>query len=230
MKKILILIISALLILPYSSCTKPSPEQPEDGTEEGGNENENGNENEEGEENNGNEPSDTVTYAIGDYIEVGLSKGIVYSIDTTGQHGLMMSLDQGRAAWSTEYRMLTNEGGEFSFSDGFYNMQYIKLLDNWKELYPAFAWVDQKNVLGLNAWYLPAISDFELITISFDIINETLIAKGKDPLHNGANDNYWTSVEIGVQDAYAYSFFYNDISSYDTDKKMEHYVIAVRSF
>ena len=226
MKKILILLISALLILPYSSCTKPSPVEPGEEPEEGGSGNQNNPEDTTG----GGTPEDTVTYAIGDYIEVGLSKAIVYSIDTTGQHGLMMSLDQGRAAWSTEYRMLTNEGGEFSFSDGYYNMQYIKLLNNWQELYPAFAWVDQKNVLGLNAWYLPAISDFELITISFDVINEALTAQGKEPLHNGANDNYWTSVEIGVQDAYAYSFFYNEISSYDTDKKMEHYVIAVRSF
>ena len=36
MKKILLLIISALLILPYSSCTKPSPVEPGEEPEEGG--------------------------------------------------------------------------------------------------------------------------------------------------------------------------------------------------
>ena len=226
MKKILLLIISALLILPYSSCTKPSPVEPGEEPEEGGSGNQNNPEDTTG----GGTPEDTTTYAIGDYIEVGLSKGLVYHVDTTGKHGLMMSLDQGKAAWSTDYELLTVQGGEFSNSNGFYNMQYIKYLENWQERYPAFAWVDQKNVLGLNAWYLPALSDFELMSISFDVINEALVALGKEPLHDGTMDNYWTSVEIGVQDAYAYSFFYHEISPYDTDKKMEHHVIAVRSF
>ncbi|MBO7256530.1 MAG: hypothetical protein J6U71_06400 [Bacteroidales bacterium] len=226
MKKILLLIISALLILPYSSCTKPSPVEPGEEPEEGGSGNQNNPEDTTG----GGTPEDTTTYAIGDYIEVGLSKGIVYHIDTTGRHGLMMSLDQGKAAWSTDYEMLTSQGGEFSPSDGFYNMQYIKYLENWQERYPAFAWCDQKNVLGLNAWFLPSWNDFEYIYASFDIINEALIAQGSEPLHAGPMDNYWTSMEMGVMDAYAFSFYYGELSSYDTDKQMEHYVFAVRSF
>ena len=224
MKKILLLIISALLILPYSSCTKPSPEEPEDGKEEGSGEN-NGTE-EGGNDNTG----DTLTYAIGEYIEVGLSKGIVVFVDETAQHGLMISLDQGRTAWASDYEMLDEMGGTFSPSDGYANMQYIKSLENWKERFPAFAWCDSKNVLGLNAWYLPTYHEFEHIYNSLEIINGTLVACGKEPLHTGTTDNYWTSVEMGVQDAYAFSFFYGEISPYDTDKKMEHHVIAMRSF
>lgn len=221
MKRLLILFISALLILPYS-CTKPSPN------------------NNPGGEGNGQEPQDTsevtppeppqATYSIGEIVEIGLSKGIVVSVDTTGTHGLMISLDETIAAWSTEHAMLTDMGGEFSHSDGYSNMQYIKSLENWKELYPAFAWCDQKNVLGLNAWYIPSLNEFEIINTSLEVINESLSEAGFQPLATGANDSYWTSVEVGVQSAYAYSFYYGEIASYDLDKMNEHYVRAMRSF
>ncbi|MBR2947963.1 MAG: DUF1566 domain-containing protein [Bacteroidales bacterium] len=225
MKRILLILITLMVILPYS-CTKPSPTEPGGegtGTEGGGNEGG-------GEEPDPNPPADSITYKIGDYLKEGLSEGIIVHLDETAQHGLMISLDQGKTCWSTEYQMLTNEGGEFYPDDGYWNMQFIKGLENWKDLYPAFAWCDNKNVLGLNAWYLPSIDEYQYIYASLDIINESLISLDCEPLHTGANDCYWTSMEIGPQSAYAFSFFYGEISSYDYDKKNEHYVIAMRHF
>lgn len=175
----------------------------------------------------GEEP---IKYEVGQYYKEGLAEGIVAYVDESGEHGLLISLDETRAQWSTEHEMLTVMGGEFSMDDGSSNSAYIRTLENWSDLYPAFAWCHQKNVLGLNAWFLPAIGEMHLIQPAVEAINATLVEMELAPLATGVNDSYWTSVEVGVSSAYAYSFHEGDIASYDLDKLNEHLVRAVRTF
>lgn len=181
-----------------------------------------------------NDPDDpgeeTIKYEVGQYYKEGLAEGIVAYVDESGEHGLLISLDETRAQWSTEYEMLTVMGGEFSMDDGSSNSAYIRTLENWSDLYPAFVWCHEKNVLGLNAWYLPAIGEFQKIMPAVEAINATLVEMELAPLATGVNDSYWTSVEVGVSSAYAYSFHEGDIASYDLDKLNEHLVRAVRTF
>ena len=138
MKKALML-VSALAFLAFS-CTKPDTPGPDTGKEP--EENVGGNE-----ENENTETPAPTTYKVGDFYKIGLTEGVVGWVDESGEHGLVLSLDEGLAAWSTENRMLTQAGGEFSLSNGQYNCKYIKMQENWKELYPAFAWCDSKNAL-----------------------------------------------------------------------------------
>lgn len=226
MKNIFLLLATASLIFTYS-CTKPDNDTSDsgEGTEQEGN----GNGENNGGENNGSLP-ETKTYSIGDYYESGLAKGIVVHVDESGEHGLIISLDETRAAWSTEFEMLTQQGGEFSPSDGMSNTRYIKSLDGWQDKYPAFQWCDSKNALGLSAWYLPSYGELEYVNLSLDIINETLTEIGQTTVSKATNDCYWSSTEVGVQTAYAFSFFYGEISSYDTSKTFEHLVRAMRKF
>ncbi len=216
MKKIVVLLLAAVMIMPMS-CTESKldsvPTPPIDNPDDG----------------RGDEP-EVKTYKVGDYYKEGLAEGVVAFVDETGQHGLIISLDEGFEQWSTEYRGLIDHGYPISHDNGAYNTSVIKELENWKELYPAFAWCDRKNAFGLSSWFLPSIYELEYAYIGLEAINTTLADMDKTTLATGFNDLYWTSVEVGVQSAYPFSFSYGEISSHDTDKKEEHRVRAMRKF
>ena len=218
MKKLFILLLAATMLLPVA-CTEPNPgpvPTPEQPTPDPDPEPE-------------PEPEPKY-YSVGDYYKEGLAEGVVVYIDDTAQHGILMSLEESYQQWSTEYCGLTDMGYPFSHDNGAYNMTIIKEQENWKELYPAFAWCDQKNALGLSSWYLPAVYEMEYAYINREAINTTLNELGETPLSEGVNDSYWTSTEVGVQSAYSFSFYYGEISSYDNDKQNEHRVRAMRKF
>lgn len=221
MRKILML-VSALTLMAVS-CTKPDVPSGEDTPpvdNTGGNEDNDDN----------NEEQTPKVYQAGDFYKVGITEGVVIWADEAGEHGLVISLDEGVAAWSTESRMLTNQGGEFSLSNGQANSKYVKQQENWKELYPAFAWCDSKNALGLSSWYLPAPEELELALPAVEAINKTLKEQGATEL--SLEGKYWTSYEAGAALAYPFSFrsgpLYEDI--YDLDKNLEHLVRAMRKF
>ena len=221
MNKILTLLLAAALVFPYS-CTKPDdPSGGGTGTEQTG-----------GEENSGNgETPETETYKPGDYYKVGLAEGIVAYVDTTGTKGLLISLDETTAAWSTEYIGMIDQGIPFSQEDGQVNMKYIKEIEGWKEIFPAFAWCDSKNALGLSSWYLPTLYELDYANAAFDAINAKLSELGQTPLSK--NGWYWTSMEGGAMMAYPFSFAdggFENASPNDTDKKREHRVRAMRKF
>ena len=211
------MLLAATLTLSFA-CSDPidDPNTEQGGNNNGGNENDNGNE--------------TATHKAGDYYKKGLAEGIVAYVDETGEHGLIISLDETRAKWSTEHHMLTVMGGEFSMEDGAINSAYIRTQDNWADLFPAFEWCHAKNALGLSSWYLPATYEMALVHQNIEAVNAGLEAQGAETIACGAGDLYWTSVEIGVQAAYCFSFNTGEISSYDTDKFNEHRVRAIRKF
>ena len=226
MKKILTLLLAAALILPYS-CTKPDDPSGTGTEQNGGEENNGGNSG----DNGGGETPETKTYKPGDYYKVGLAEGIVAYVDTTGTKGMLISLDETTAAWSTEYIGMIDQGMSFSPEDGQTNMKYIKEVEGWKEMFPAFAWCDSKNALGLSSWYLPTLNELEYTAAAFDAINATLNELGHPLLSK--NEWYWTSMEGGSTMAYPFSFAdggYESATPNDTDKKKEHRVRAMRKF
>lgn len=225
MKKILALLLAAALMLPFS-CTKPDNPVDDGKVPDGGTENNGGST---GDTGNGETP-EVQTYKPGDYYKVGLAEGIVVKVDESGTTGLLISLDETRAAWSTEYVGLIDQGMAFAPEDGAINSKLIKQIDGWKESYPAFAWCDSKNPKGLSSWYLPSTYELEYVYMEFDAVNAGLESQGAQPLSNDSGACYWTSVEGGAMMAYPFSFYYGEISSYYTDKKNEHHVRAMRKF
>lgn len=169
-------------------------------------------------------------YKAGEYYKSGLAEGIIAYVDESGEHGLLISLDEGYTQWSTDYIMLVVQGGEFSREDGARNTAYIKSQENWEELYPAVAWCDGKNALGLSSWYLPAPSELAKAAQHVEAINVTLESMGREPLATGVNDGYWSSEEYGVQGAYAMSMASGDFADYGHDKKAYNRVRAMRKF
>lgn len=193
----------------FCSCTEPSPEGPVQNEEE---------------------PVVEAKYKAGEYYKTGLAEGIIAYVDESGEHGLLISMDEGYTQWSTDYIMLIVQGGEFSRENGERNTKYIKSQENWEELYPAVAWCDNKNALGLSSWYLPAPTELALAAQNVEAINATLEEMGCDLIATGANQAYWSSEEFGVQGAYAISFATGDFADYGHDKKAYNRVRAMRKF
>lgn len=221
MKKLsIVLLMLATLTLPFACSEKdPSNEVVGPGTDDPN-----------GPDDPNQDDPEVQKFEVGDYYKVGLAEGVVAYVDESGEHGLILSLDETRAQWSTEHELLTKMGGEFSMDNGAWNCEYIYLLEDWANRYPAFAWCYDKNVLGLKAWFLPSIYELQRAHEGLEAINATLNELGATPIATGVNDNYWTSVEVGVQSAYAFSFYEGDIASNDLDKLNEHLVRAMRKF
>ncbi|MBO7286507.1 MAG: hypothetical protein J6U69_07945 [Alistipes sp.] len=182
------------------------------------------------EPNNGTEEPVEPKYKAGEYYKTGLAEGIIAHVDESGEHGLLISLDESYEQWSTDYIMLIVHGGEFSRENGARNTEYIKSQENWEELYPAVAWCNSKNALGLSSWYLPAPTELALAAQNVEAINATLEQMGYDTIATGANQAYWSSEEFGVQGAYAISFATGDFADYGHDKKAYNRVRAMRKF
>lgn len=204
------------LILPLS-CTEPSVEP---GGEEPGN----------GDETTTEEPS----YKVGDYYKVGLAKGIVVSVNEDGKSGLIMSLDEEKLMWSTDYEIITG-AIEVSMEDGHVNCEAIKYyITDWAIKYPAIAWCSKKNVGSLTSWYLPAGYELEGIWNSTheiqDEFNAALVENGGTALSFGSSDFYWSSTDAGPSIAYSYSFETGEIDYYSCDKMLKHHVRCVRKF
>ena len=204
------------------ACTEPSPEGPVQPNDPNGTEQE--------DPATGGDNNEENKYEAGEYYKSGLAEGIIAYVDETGEHGLLISLDEGYTQWSTEYIMLVVQGGEFSREDGARNTAYIKSQDNWEDLYPAVVWCNSKNALGLSSWYLPAPGELAKAAQHLEAINATLVEKGCEPIATGVNESYWSSEEFGVQGAYAINMASGDFADYGHDKKAYNRVRAMRKF
>ena len=91
-------------------------------------------------------------YKVGDTYTEGAVTGQVYSMEQ-GEGRITQEL-VGKYAWSTEN---VDIKGATDYNDGTKNMEAIKAIPGWKELYPAFAAVEALNVNGATGWYLPAV-------------------------------------------------------------------------
>lgn len=110
-------------------------------------------------------------YKEGDVYSEGMVTGTVLSMSYDGKR--IIYKDLGAAQWSTE----KVETGAIDRNDGLKNMTVIKAIPNWKNLYPAFALVDELNSNGVTGWYMPAYNQ-------------------------GVPIGYWSSTEANSHSAY----------------------------
>lgn len=142
-------------------------------------------------------------YAVGDNYNEGNITGTVGYMgngDANADYRLIYK-DVGNAAWSTE-NVAT---GATDQNDGRKNVEIIKKIANWQELYPAFALCDALNINGVTGWYLPAIYE----------------------LHYLSKNDSWSSTEGG----YNYAYYLYRTSHSTTYKSNNYYsVFAVHRF
>lgn len=99
----------------------------------------------------------TPAYKVGDLYTKGFVKGIVVSVDETGEHGLLVSLNQCEEVWS--YDVKTEAMGSLPGSGAYNTFLCVQKLHDWKEYYPAFVEATKDNVGALKNWFLPSMNE-----------------------------------------------------------------------
>mgnify|MGYP000321807945 FL=1 len=134
---------------------------------------------------------------MGDYYNVDGKRGVVFEVDTTGEHGKIVSLTEKGLYWSTdeEYdRAIVT--GAIHRAEGLWNQRIIERIDGWREKYPAFAWCAAQG----DGWYLPAIEEVKILLLNktvHDVVNRTLERVGGVALSAGGTEAwYWSSTEV----------------------------------
>ena len=109
---------------------------------------------------NGEALENLPTYKVFDFYNRHGIQGIVISVDETGQHGWVVSLDEVEIKWCS------NITGVFpnadNYDDALANLEAVREIDPTLEDYPAFKWCEDKNVNGLTGWVLPAFNVLKL--------------------------------------------------------------------
>ena len=102
------------------------------------------------------------TYKIGDVYDKGGVKGVVFYVDDSGEHGLLVSPSGFEGKWCKK-EQANNTINCYDEKDGAVNMEtiatYIKDNDaSWDE-FPLFQWA---RSLG-EGWYIPASDELKLL-------------------------------------------------------------------
>lgn len=147
-------------------------------------------------------------FKVGDYYNHGLIKGVVFSTDENGEHGMIVSLDEKNLKWSTLETSVIAGATYVSLDYGLDNADGIKgIFSNWAETFPAVAWCSSKNPGSLNRWYLPAAN--ELRTLLNECAgNPELVSAIEHQSGISVNPevSYWSSTDGGGQIAYSYRY------------------------
>ena len=156
----------------------------------------------------GNDGKQETAIKVGDYYNQGLVKGIVFSVDETGQHGMVVSLDEKNLQWSTLGTSVITGAVYVSLDYGLDNVLGIKdLYDNWAETFPAVAWCSSKNPGSLNTWYLPAANELRTLLDGYAGNPELQLSfEQNSGIALKPAEYYWSSTDGGGQIAYSYRY------------------------
>lgn len=89
-------------------------------------------------------------YRIGDIYSENGKQGIVFYVTDEGRHGKIVSLDETRCVWQSNFDYPDPE--TYDYLDGMKNMKAVRSQPDWHDRFPAFAWCADKG----DGWYLPA--------------------------------------------------------------------------
>ena len=154
-------------------------------------------------------------FTLGDnYNENGLSGIICY----LGRGDGKISMDLGvEAVWSTENELTYADNKD----DGMANMEKIKRIPNWENLYPVFAKCNELNVGGESGWYIPACNE----------IYYGSIVPGTYYNYREYYTPYWTSTEYSGRQCYSVKRrsgdFSDQISNSVEDKSISRRIVVM---
>ena len=129
-------------------------------------------------------------YKVGDYYNDGTKDGVVFEVSADGQHGKIVSINKSifELKWYSG-RYDDNYGkryvGAKNKKDGQKNMQVIRSIPSWRELYPAFRWCADMG----EDWYLPAIEELEAIYNNKALVTPKLLNDKSNGLHSSTESN-----------------------------------------
>jgi hypothetical protein len=167
------------------------------------------------------------------YVGEVFSGGIVFFVDSTGQHGLMASLDDldsgSGVIWSNEQ----DSTGAYSMTDGAANTDSIVLNTTGS----AALLCTNHTGGGHSDWYLPSLRELVLLFANDVIIDKVLDNDGNPNtkgLIQGYNVNlsaslYWSSTDDGTIAAWYFEPFWNYTLNGLKISQIAH-VRAIRAF
>lgn len=159
------------------------------------------------------------TCAIGDVLTFGDQSGVVFYLDSSREHGKIVSTDSAVKKWcSTKEYLRHRDTGAISDDNGMDNLRQIQQIPDWEESYPAFKWCAKKG----DGWYLPTIEELRLMAKRRNVIAEKI---------GGIDEQkwYWSSEQESVYSARYYHFLSGQ-DGCQVGKDMECMVLAVREF
>ena len=160
------------------------------------------------------------SYKVGDYYNENDKEGVVFSVDATGRHGKIVSLDEAKLQWCTEVqydrKIFVGAG---SSTKGKLNTDIVMARAD-REEYPAFMWCREKGA----DWYLPSKKELGELSEVETIVNETMRSKGG----KNVSDLYWSSSEDDKFCAWVVNM--NDGYDHYGYKRYGYYVRAVSAF
>jgi len=191
------------------------------------------------------EPTPEVVWKVGDYYSVGNVKGVVYYVNSKGDQGRIISLEEWDATWQNEEKFADPSsfgvGFENDSGSGLSNWTKVTSLAAWESRFPAFACCNTLNSSTVIGWHLPAVYDLADIYQAFNgdlsaeanaerraQFNKTLTDNGGRPL---SVDIYWSSSEMGPQYTYGFDFNHPTTQEPNAYGKLEtHKVRAIKFF
>lgn len=142
---------------------------------------------------------------IGDYYNDGRIKGVVIQVDSSGNHGLIWSLQRHHCQWYDGTKDV-HTGARHLLNGKINQDMVLRNFSKWD--YPAFRWCESMG----DGWYLPAIGELQQLKdiSNFRAVERTLKKYG-DPLFDGRlyADLYLSSTEGDC-----------NLITYDTDDTM----------
>jgi tetratricopeptide (TPR) repeat protein len=160
--------------------------------------------------------------------------GIVFYLDSTGQHGLVCSekeLVSYGVIWGASYRVVGASGRGIGDGSGLENTKKIVDTASWvvessffsktrKPLVTAARICLESNQNDFTDWYLPTIDELSLIYKNL---------KSKN-LYTFIGNYYWSSTETDINGAYSFWFPNGERKIHDNYRIAECFVLGVRCF
>jgi hypothetical protein len=177
----------------------------------------------------------TATHYVGEFY----AGGIVFYVDQTGEHGLVVSIDDidydemwasyGPVNWHDN---LNDNEGAISYYDGSYNTS--KMMDhsdgNDNSAAENCYFYDAG---GFDDWYLPAISQLRRLYNEADIVSEACLLNGGSIFTIASlspEGRYWSSTQVPGDTGKAYCLTFQDGITIENGKSWPSRVRAIRNF
>ena len=153
--------------------------------------------------------------SVGDYY----MGGIVFYVESTGLHGLVVGLDDlGNTDWGF---MGTSKWTRISgIYGGVYNT--LALASYGQQMSKNCKTYTSNNY---STWYLPSIEELRKLNNNFATVNSAIISNGGTAVGNSI---YWSSTENGATTTHCFNF--NNNTSTTADKHNSYRYRAIKSF
>ncbi len=156
--------------------------------------------------------------------------GIVFWIDNTGQHGLIVSLfnTSQSSTWSTIYNVLIGPTAQSTWNGQANSTAMIyhpAAISSSAKLCNSYS--NPNHGTGIYSdWYLPAVDELSLVYHARYLLNKVIAGESGVPFLSDVN--YWSSTEFDAQNAKNYYFSNGEAG--ENSKNSTNVVRCVRDF